>query len=46
VQPADIQPFGLELTERVAGSIESLLDRALDELKALGVTPAKKDLNG
>ncbi|MFH0823306.1 MAG: HyaD/HybD family hydrogenase maturation endopeptidase [Pseudomonadota bacterium] len=42
VEPQDIQPFGLELTEVVGSRIEDLLDGVIKELNDLGVTAQKK----
>jgi Ni,Fe-hydrogenase maturation factor len=42
VEPEDIQPFGLELTETVAARVDEMILRVVDELKNLGVEPQKK----
>ncbi len=42
VQPADIQPYGLELTEKVAARVGDLVQLVVEELKRLGVSPQKK----
>jgi hydrogenase maturation protease len=42
IEPADIQPYGLELTESVAAKMEDLIGRVLAELKSLGIRPEKK----
>jgi hydrogenase maturation protease len=42
IQPADIEPFGLELTPRIAEKMDELIERVLDELKLLGVVAKKK----
>jgi hydrogenase maturation protease len=42
VQPADIQPYGLELTEKVAARVGDLVQLVIEELKKLGVSPQKK----
>lgn len=42
VEPADIQPYGLDLTESVAAKMEDLIGRVLSELKSLGIKPEKK----
>ena len=42
VEPEDIQPFGLELTETVAARLDEMVLRVVDELKNLGVEPQKK----
>ncbi|MEW6140013.1 MAG: HyaD/HybD family hydrogenase maturation endopeptidase [Thermodesulfobacteriota bacterium] len=42
IEPADIQPYGLELTEPVAAKMEDLIGRVIAELHSLGIKPAKK----
>lgn len=43
IEPADIQPFGVDLTEKVAAKMDELVSLVVDELKALGVeSPPKK----
>ena len=42
IEPADIQPFGVDLTEKIAVKVDELVLRVLDELKALGVESQKK----
>ena len=43
IEPADIQPFGVDLTEKVAAKLDELVSLVVDELKALGVeSPPKK----
>ncbi|MDQ7782616.1 MAG: HyaD/HybD family hydrogenase maturation endopeptidase [Desulfomonilaceae bacterium] len=42
IEPADIQPFGLELTDAVASKVDELIDRVVGELKNLGVEPQKR----
>ncbi len=43
IEPADIQPFGVDLTEKIAAKVDELVLRVLEELKALGVkSPQKK----
>lgn len=42
VEPADIQPYGLELTPEVAAKVDDLVERVLDELGRLGVSAEKK----
>ncbi|MFC1835267.1 HyaD/HybD family hydrogenase maturation endopeptidase [Thermodesulfobacteriota bacterium] len=42
VEPEDIQPFGVEMTETVASKVGDLIDEVLKELRNLGVTPEKK----
>jgi len=41
VEPENIQPFGLELTETIGGKIEELILNVLSELRNLGVEPRK-----
>ncbi|MFH1115948.1 MAG: HyaD/HybD family hydrogenase maturation endopeptidase [Pseudomonadota bacterium] len=42
IEPADIQPFGLELTPAVACKVEHLIENVLNELRSLGVEPQKR----
>lgn len=42
VEPENIQPFGLEMTDAVAGKVDDLIDMVLGELRLLGVEPEKK----
>jgi hydrogenase maturation protease len=42
IEPADIQPFGVDLTEKIAAKVDELVLRVLDELQALGVESQKK----
>jgi hydrogenase maturation protease len=42
IEPEDIQPFGLELTETVAAKMEDLISRVLEELERLG-SPVRKN---
>lgn len=42
VEPEDIEPFGLELTSRVAAQTEEMISRVIDELGSLGITLEKK----
>lgn len=42
IEPADIQPFGVDLTEKIAAKVDELVLRVLDELQALGVPSQKK----
>jgi hydrogenase maturation protease len=42
IQPQDITPFGLELTEPVAARVPDLVLRIVEELKKLGIDPEKK----
>ncbi len=41
IEPADIQPFGLELTDAVAAKMDHLVDNVVKELQNLGVEPQK-----
>jgi hydrogenase maturation protease len=42
IEPENIQPFGLELTETVTARVDELVLRVVDELNTLGVEPEKK----
>lgn len=42
VEPENIQPFGLELTETVAAKVDELVEKVLEELRRLDVKPEKK----
>jgi Ni,Fe-hydrogenase maturation factor len=42
IQPADITPYGIELTPVVAAKVDELIDRVLDELKVFGIVAQKK----
>jgi hydrogenase maturation protease len=42
IEPEDIQPFGLELTDVVASRMDDLLARVVEELERLGCRPEKK----
>ena len=42
IEPADINPFGTELTPAVAAKVDDLVERVLEELKNLGVEPQKR----
>ncbi|MBI5570789.1 MAG: HyaD/HybD family hydrogenase maturation endopeptidase [Desulfomonile tiedjei] len=42
VEPADIQPYGLELTPVVAAKVDDLVQRVLEELERLGIKAEKK----
>jgi hydrogenase maturation protease len=42
IEPADIQPYGLELTPPVAAKLEALVQSVITELKNLAVEPEKK----
>ncbi len=42
IEPADIQPFGLELTDAVSSKVEHLIGNVLNELRNLGVEPQKR----
>ncbi len=42
IEPADIQPYGVDLTEKIAAKVDELVLRVLGELQALGVESQKK----
>ncbi|MGO9120763.1 MAG: HyaD/HybD family hydrogenase maturation endopeptidase [Desulfomonilaceae bacterium] len=42
IEPADIEPFGVDLTEKIAAKVNELVLRVIDELKALGIESEKK----
>ena len=42
VEPEDIRTMSIELTNTLASKIDDIIQRVLDELKALGVSPQKK----
>jgi len=42
IQPQDITPFGLEMTEKVAARVQDLVLQVVAELKQLGVESEKK----
>lgn len=42
IEPEDIRPYGLELTETVASKLDDLIGRVVEELKALGVELQEK----
>ncbi len=42
IEPEDIQPYGLELTDTVASKIEDLIARVIEELAAMGVELQEK----
>jgi len=42
VEPENIHPFGLEMTDAVAAKVDDLIDMVLGELRLLGVEPEKK----
>jgi hydrogenase maturation protease len=42
IEPADIQPYGLELTEKVAAKVDELAEKVLEELRRLDIEPQKK----
>jgi len=42
IEPQDIQPFGLELTEKISSKIEDLVLRVMVELSNIGIQPQKK----
>lgn len=41
IEPADIEPYGLDLTEAVAAKFEDLIQNVVGELRRLGVEPEK-----
>ncbi|MEW6349786.1 MAG: HyaD/HybD family hydrogenase maturation endopeptidase [Thermodesulfobacteriota bacterium] len=43
IEPADITPYGIELTPLVAERMDSLVEAVLGELKVLGVVPEKNN---
>ncbi len=45
IEPADIQPYGVELTEKIAGKLDELVLRVIEELEALGIESTKKVCN-
>jgi len=42
IEPADIQPFSLELTERISEKIDELVMRVIAELTSMNAQPQKK----
>jgi hydrogenase maturation protease len=42
IQPADITPYGVELTPQIASKVEELMELVLTELRSLGVGAEKK----
>lgn len=46
IQPQDIQPFGLELTEKIAARMEDLIDLVIKELHILGLAPVSVQSSG
>jgi hydrogenase maturation protease len=42
VEPEDIEPFGLELTPRVAAQTDEMITRVIKELNLYGIEPEKK----
>ncbi len=42
IQPADITPYGIELTPAIASKMDELVKLVLDELNTMGLTPKKK----
>jgi hydrogenase maturation protease len=42
VEPEDIEPFGLELTPRVAAQTDEMIARVIKELNLYGIEPEKK----
>lgn len=43
VEPEDIRTVGIELTPTLAGKMDEIIDRVLEELKTLGISPEKKN---
>ncbi|MEW6110591.1 MAG: HyaD/HybD family hydrogenase maturation endopeptidase [Thermodesulfobacteriota bacterium] len=42
VEPEDIRTMGIELTSTLAGKVDDIIARVLEELKVLGISPEKK----
>jgi hydrogenase maturation protease len=42
IEPANIQPYGLELTEKIAAKVDDLVEKVLEELRRLDIEPQKK----
>ncbi|MEW6532358.1 MAG: HyaD/HybD family hydrogenase maturation endopeptidase [Thermodesulfobacteriota bacterium] len=42
VEPEDIRTMGIELTATLAGKVDEIIERVLEELKELGISPEKK----
>jgi hydrogenase maturation protease len=42
VEPEDIRTMGIELTATLAGKVDDIIARVLEELKVLGISPEKK----
>ena len=42
VEPEDIMTMGIELTATLAGKVDDIIARVLEELKVLGISPEKK----
>ena len=40
IEPEDISPYGLELTQKIQDRVQELMDRVLTELEALGAKAA------
>jgi hydrogenase maturation protease len=41
IEPVDITPYGLELTETVSGKVTAMMAMVISELESLGVKPEK-----
>jgi hydrogenase maturation protease len=42
IEPENIQPYGLELTEKVAAKVDELVEKVLQELRRLDIEPQKR----
>jgi len=42
VEHEDIRTMGIELTATLAGKVDDIIARVLEELKVLGISPEKK----
>lgn len=41
IEPVDITPYGLELTETISGKVTAMIAMVISELESLGVKPEK-----
>ena len=41
IKPLDITPFGLELSREIESQVENIVERVINEVHKLGVTPQK-----
>jgi len=41
IEPLNIAPFGLELSQEIESKVDDMVGRVIDEMKKLGVTPEK-----